>query len=118
MDQWWPVAVGGLLTGGVGLGVLQRLWPSRAERYSAEAAFRDDLMERIGQMTARVEGLERELDTTRTQYQTLLREYGALQEAHNQQSRELAELRAKWEGAYCSDCPLERRELGEAKRRR
>ena len=77
MEQWqaWLLAFG---SGSGMLALLQRVWPTKAEKQTAQESLRDDLMKELGALRARVDVLDRDLAEWKDRYYTLLAEYTSL----------------------------------------
>lgn len=80
IDNWWLVTLGLLASGGVLTELVRRVFPSMADRKTAEENFRDDLMGRIGALNERTDRLSKELDEWRERFYCV-REEKALLEA-------------------------------------
>jgi chromosome segregation ATPase len=78
VGDWSDILIG-LVGGGGFVAVLQRLWPSRAEKTDAADKLRDDMMQLIGALRSRLEGVEKDLDCWKRDYYALRDEKSVLQ---------------------------------------
>jgi predicted nuclease with TOPRIM domain len=82
VETWLLVlsAAGGGLIVGLVVAVMERLWPTRANRLDAEAKFRGDLLENVDDLRARLSKVEGDVASWRDKYYSLTTIHIALQE--------------------------------------
>jgi predicted nuclease with TOPRIM domain len=101
MEPW--VAAVSALGGGVLVALVGRLWPSKdvalQTQQTAEASFRDDLMQTVKGLQARVDKLEEELKQSQRESTALQAAYLALQHEHNALKAKYEDLRLVCEAA-------------------
>src|SRR5688572_5774584 len=87
-----PVQAGGALLGAAGAGgilvkLIDKLWPSGAQRLKDNADMRQELWERLEQFETRIDMVQAELDVWKAKYFKLLEDYHTLK-AENHAIRE------------------------------